>query len=112
MYMVIVIRFLRIQFNRLSLSMHTHNTCTHTTHAHTHTCTHTRAHTHTHAHTNTHTQVLLVWDDGEVRKILRTADWVLDRLGLVQGAKSMRGLVVCFRVRTISNRLGHGLIWS
>ena len=52
----------------------------------------------THTHIHTHTQVLLVWDDGEVRKLLRIADWVLDRLGLVQGAKSMRGLVICFGV--------------
>ena len=39
-----------------------------------------------------------MWDDGEVRKILTAAQWVLDRLGLVQGAKSMRGLVICFGV--------------
>lgn len=43
-------------------------------------------------------QVLLVWDDGEVRKILTAAQWVLDRLVLVKGAKSMRGLVICFGV--------------
>ena len=43
-------------------------------------------------------QVLLIWDDGEVRRILRTAEWALDRLGLVQGSKSMRSLVICYGV--------------
>ena len=69
---------------------------------------HERMHTHTHT-THTHTQVLLVWDDGEVRKILRIADWVLDRLGLVQGAKSMRGLVICFGVGKCPPQFLHGL---
>ena len=43
-------------------------------------------------------QVLMVWDDGEVRKIIRAAHWVLDRLGLMQAAKSLRSLVICFGV--------------
>lgn len=40
----------------------------------------------------------MVWDDGEVRKIICTAHWVLDRLGLMQAAKSLRSLVICFGV--------------
>ena len=44
-------------------------------------------------------QVLLVWDEAEVRKIISAAHWTLDRLGLVKVAKSMRALVVCFGVR-------------
>ena len=43
-------------------------------------------------------QVLLVWDEAEVRKIIRAAHWTLDRLGLVKVAKSMRSLVICFGV--------------
>ena len=43
-------------------------------------------------------QLLLVWDEGEVRKIVHAAQWALDRLELVLGSKSMRGLVVCFGV--------------
>ena len=44
-------------------------------------------------------KVLLVWDDGEVDKIVSVCYDVLDKLALVQGAKSMRSLAVCFRVR-------------
>ena len=43
-------------------------------------------------------QVLLVWDEAEVCKIIRAAHWTLDRLGLVKVAKSMRSLVICFGV--------------
>ncbi len=39
-----------------------------------------------------------MWDEGEVRKIVNAAQGALDRLGLVQGSKSMRGLVICFGV--------------
>lgn len=40
-----------------------------------------------------------MWDEAEVRKIIRAAHWSLDRLGLVKVAKSMRSLVICFGVR-------------
>ena len=40
-----------------------------------------------------------MWDGAEVKKIVQTALWVLDRLELVQGSKSMRSLVICFGVR-------------
>lgn len=40
-----------------------------------------------------------MWDEAEVRKIVRAAHWTLDRLGLVKVAKSMRSLVICFGVR-------------
>lgn len=43
-------------------------------------------------------KVLLVWDDGEVYKIVSACYDVLDKLALVQGVKSMRSLAVCFRV--------------
>ncbi len=33
-----------------------------------------------------------------MKKIVNAAQWALDRLGLVQGSKSMRGLVICFGV--------------
>lgn len=45
-------------------------------------------------------KVLLVWDDGEVYKIVSACYDVLDKLALVQGVKSMRSLAVCFRVCT------------
>ena len=43
-------------------------------------------------------RVLLVWDMGEVDRIVSTARWALDRVSLVEASRSMRGLVVCFRV--------------
>lgn len=46
-----------------------------------------------------HLQILLVWDSAEVNKIVQMAHWVMDRLELVQGSKSMRSLVICFGVR-------------
>lgn len=42
-------------------------------------------------------KVLLVYDEAEVRKIVRAARWVMDRLGLVEGVTSQRGLVVSFK---------------
>lgn len=48
-------------------------------------------------------QVLLLWDNAEVKRIVQTARWVIDRLGLVQGTKSMRSLVICFGVRLAVN---------
>ena len=44
-----------------------------------------------------------MWDSAEVNKIVQTAHWVLDRLELVQGSKSMRSLVICFGVMLIMN---------
>ena len=40
-----------------------------------------------------------MWDSAEVNKIVKTAQWVMDRLELVQGSRSMRSLVICFGVR-------------
>ena len=45
-------------------------------------------------------QILLVYDQAEVRKIVRAAHWVMDRLALVEGVTSMRSLVVNFKVIT------------
>lgn len=50
-------------------------------------------------------QVLLIWDEAEVRKIISAAHWTLDRLGLVKVAKSMRSLVICFGVNEITTLL-------
>ena len=44
-------------------------------------------------------QVLLVYDEAEVHKIVRAAHWVMDRLGLVEAVTSLRGLVVSFKVK-------------
>ena len=46
-------------------------------------------------------QVLLVYDEAEVRKVVRAARWVMDRLGLVEGVTSPRGLVVSFKVLSL-----------
>ena len=50
-------------------------------------------------------QVLLIWDEAEVRKIISAAHWTLDRLGLVKVAKSMRSLVICFGVNETTTLL-------
>ena len=50
-------------------------------------------------------KVLLVWDDGEIEKIVSACYDVLDKLALVQGAKSMRSLAVCFRVCYLCHEL-------
>lgn len=44
---------------------------------------------------------MLVYDEAEVRKIVRAARWVMDRLGLVEGVTSPRGLVVSFKVLSL-----------
>ena len=46
-------------------------------------------------------QVLIVSDEAEVRKIVRAAHWVMDRLGLVQAVTSLKGLVVSFKVKCL-----------
>ena len=40
-------------------------------------------------------------DEAEVRKVVRAAHWVMDRLGLVQAVTSLKGLVISFKVRTL-----------
>ena len=52
-------------------------------------------------------QVLLVWDEAEVRKIICAAHWTLDRLELVKVAKSMRSLVICFGVCEKRQRIAY-----
>lgn len=41
-----------------------------------------------------------MWDESEVRKIIVAAQWTQDRLKLVQAARSMRALLVCYTVST------------
>ena len=41
-----------------------------------------------------------MWDESEVRKIICAAQWTQDRLKLVQVARSMRALLVCYTVST------------
>lgn len=50
-------------------------------------------------------QVLLVYDEAEVRKVVQAARWVMDRLGLVEGVTSPRGLVVSFKVLSLQGVL-------
>jgi hypothetical protein len=42
------------------------------------------------------TKILVIWDESEVRKIICLAQSSQDRLKLIQGALSMRALVVCY----------------
>lgn len=44
-------------------------------------------------------QILIVYDEAEVRKIVCAARWVMDRVGLVEAVTSLRGLVVSFKVQ-------------
>ena len=46
---------------------------------------------------------MLVYDEAEVRKIVIAARWVMDRLGLVEGVTSPRGLVVSFKVLSLQS---------
>ncbi len=43
-------------------------------------------------------EVLLLWDNAEVRSVCAAAQVARDRLQLMSGAKSMRSLVLCFKV--------------
>lgn len=47
-------------------------------------------------------KVLLVYDEAEIRKIVTSARWVMDRLVLVEAVTSPRGLVVSFKSFTES----------
>ncbi|XP_006816421.1 uncharacterized protein LOC100368833 [Saccoglossus kowalevskii] len=42
-------------------------------------------------------KVLLVSDGAEVRKIIKAAHWLLDRLTLLQSVQTMKALVTCFK---------------
>ncbi len=44
-------------------------------------------------------QVLLVSDDAEVRQLVRSGDWVKDRLAVVTATHSMKQLVNAFKVK-------------
>lgn len=48
---------------------------------------------------------MLVYDEAEVRKVVQAARWVMDRLGLVEGVTSPRGLVVSFKVLSLQGVL-------
>ena len=39
----------------------------------------------------------MIWDEAEVRRIVDAGQWFLDRLALVEGAQSQRGVVICFK---------------
>ena len=45
------------------------------------------------------TQLLLECDSAEVRRIVQTAQLVMDKVAFVEGVQSMHALVVCFKVR-------------
>ena len=38
-----------------------------------------------------------MWDEAEIRRIVDSAQWFLDRLTLVEGTQSQRSLVICFK---------------
>ena len=42
--------------------------------------------------------MLLVTDDAEVRKLIRSANWVLDRLSVLTAVKTIKHLVQTFKV--------------
>ncbi|XP_048584760.1 uncharacterized protein LOC116618752 isoform X2 [Nematostella vectensis] len=47
-------------------------------------------------------KVLLVYDQNEVRKIIRAVHWVMDRLGFTEAVTSMRGFIISFKAFTES----------